>query len=159
VGERTPERAQAFAERMQAELNVPVSAERLVQEAVAEADIVCTLTSATEPILKGEWVRPGTHLNLVGSSHAGPSEVDSDLVARSRFVADSREGVLQQGAEFLRAKDAGLIGDEHIVAEIGQVLAEEIEGRRSSEEITVYKSLGHVVQDLASAWALYSQHE
>ncbi|HKO03115.1 MAG TPA: ornithine cyclodeaminase family protein [Candidatus Acidoferrales bacterium] len=156
---RSPERARAFAERMDAELGVPVDAARGVEESVAQADIVCTVSAATEPILKGEWVRPGTHVNIVGSSFAGPAEVDNDLVARSRFVADSREGVLKQGAEFLRAKAAGLVGDDHIVAEIGQVLAGEIEGRRSAEEITAYKSLGHVVQDLASAWALYSQAE
>jgi ornithine cyclodeaminase len=156
---RSPERARAFAERMQAELAVPVSSTATVQEAAAKADVVCTVTSAAEPILKGAWVRPGTHLNLVGSSHAGPVEVDNGLVVRSRFIADSREGVLNQGAEFLRAKAAGLIGDDHIVAEIGQVLAGEIEGRRSAEEVTVYKSLGHVVQDLATAWALYSQPE
>src|SRR5580692_11344973 len=156
---RSPERVRVFAERMQAELALPVTIAGDVKEAVAQADIVCTVSSAAEPILKGEWVRPGTHLNLVGSSYAGPAEVDSDLVVRSRFIADSREGVLNQGAEFLRAKAAGLIGDEHIVAEIGQVLAGEIEGRRSAEEITVYKSLGHIVQDLASAWALYSESE
>ena len=156
---RSPERAQVFAERMQAELALRVTSSGTVEEAVAEADLICTVTSAAEPILKGAWVRPGTHLNLVGSSHAGPVEVDSDLVVRSRFIADSREGVLVQGAEFLRAKAAGLIGDDHIVAEIGQVLAGDIEGRRSPEEITVYKSLGHVVQDLSTAWALYSQTE
>ena len=154
---RSPERARAFAERMQAELAVPVAAAGAVKEAVGNADIVCTVTSAADPILKGAWVRPGTHLNLVGSSYAGPVEVDNDLVVRSRFIADSREGVINQGAEFLRAKAAGLVGDDHIVAEIGQVLAGEIEGRRSPEEITAYKSLGHVVQDLASAWAIYSQ--
>jgi ornithine cyclodeaminase/alanine dehydrogenase-like protein (mu-crystallin family) len=152
---RSSERARAFTDRTQAELALPVDSARSVEEAVAEADIICTVTSATEPILKGAWVRPGTHVNLVGSGHAGPTEVDNDLVVRSRFIADSREGVLTQGAEFLRAKAAGLIGDDHIVAEIGQVLAGEIEGRRSPEEITVYKSLGHVVQDLATAWALY----
>jgi ornithine cyclodeaminase len=156
---RSPVRALALAERMQEELGVPVSTAGNAEEAVAKADIVCTVTSAAEPILKGAWVRPGTHLNLVGSSHAVPVEVDNELVVRSRFIADSREGVLNQGAEFLRAKAAGLIGDDHIVAEIGQVLAGEIEGRRSPEEITVYKSLGHIVQDLASAWALYSQAE
>jgi ornithine cyclodeaminase len=156
---RSTERAHAFAKRMQVELAVPVAAAESAREAVAEADIVCTVTSATEPILKGEWVRPGAHLNLVGSGYAGPAEVDNDLVVRSRFIADSREGVLHQGAEFLRAKAAGLVGDEHIVAEIGEVLAGEIEGRRSAHEITVYKSLGHVVQDLASAWALYSQNK
>ncbi|MGA7055936.1 MAG: ornithine cyclodeaminase family protein [Terriglobales bacterium] len=154
---RSHDRARAFAERMQAELGLPAAAAASVKDAVAKADIVCTVTTASEPILKGEWVRPGTHLNLVGSGLAGPVEVDNDLVVRSRFIADSREGVLSQGAEFLRAKAAGLIGDDHIVAEIGQVLAGEIVGRRSADEITVYKSLGHVVQDLASAWALYSQ--
>ena len=156
---RSLDRAHAFAEHMQTELAVPVAAVRAVQDAVAEADIICTLTSSAEPILKGEWVRPGTHLNLVGSSYAGPVEVDNELVVRSRFFVDSREGVLNQGAEFLRAKAAGLIGDDHIVGEIGDVLASEIEGRRSPEEVTVYKSLGHIVQDLASAWALYSQQE
>ncbi len=154
---RSPERARDFAKKIQAELALPVSVAEEVREAVAEADIICTVTSATEPILKGEWVQFGTHVNLVGSGFAGPTEVDNELVVRSRFIADSRDGVLQQGAEFLRAKNAGLIGDEHIAAEIGQVLAGEIEGRRTKDEITVYKSLGHVVQDLASAWALYSE--
>jgi ornithine cyclodeaminase/alanine dehydrogenase-like protein (mu-crystallin family) len=154
---RSPERARTFAQRIQAELALPVATAEVVRDAVAQADIICTVTSAAEPILKGIWVRPGTHVNVVGSGYAGPAEVDNDLVVRSRFIADSREGVLHQGAEFLRAKAAGLIADEHIVAEIGQVLAGEIEGRRSAEEITVYKSLGHVVQDLASAWVLYSQ--
>jgi len=156
---RSLERAREFARRMEAELAVPVGAAAGVEAAVSSADIVCTLTAAPEPILLGAWVRPGTHVNVVGSSYAGPAEVDNDLVVRSRFIADSRESVLRQGAEFLRAKAAGLIGDEHIVAEIGQVLAGDVEGRRSAEEITVYKSLGHVVQDLASAWALYSQAE
>jgi ornithine cyclodeaminase len=154
---RSLQRAQAFAERTAAELAVPVAAVESVKQAVAEADMICTVTSAAEPILRGAWVRPGTHLNLVGSSHAGPAEVDNELVVRSRFIADSRDGVLQQGGEFLRAKAAGLVSDEHIVAEIGQVLMGEVEGRRSAEEITVYKSLGHIVQDLASAAALYSQ--
>jgi ornithine cyclodeaminase/alanine dehydrogenase-like protein (mu-crystallin family) len=153
---RSNERARAFAERMQAELGVPITTARQVEEAVGDADIICTVTAASEPILRGAWVRPGTHVNLVGSGIAGPVEVDNDLVVRSRFIVDSREGVLSQGAEFLRAKAVGLVDDGHIVAEIGQVLAGDVEGRRSAEEITVYKSLGHVVQDLASAWALYS---
>jgi ornithine cyclodeaminase/alanine dehydrogenase-like protein (mu-crystallin family) len=156
---RSGVRAAAFAERMAVELGLPVTAAADARSAVAQADIVCTVTNAREPILKGAWVKPGTHLNLVGSSMAGPTEVDNDLVARSRFVADSREGVLNQGAEFLNAKRAGLIGDDHIIAEIGQVLSGEVAGRRSANEITVYKSLGHVVQDLASAWALFSQAE
>jgi ornithine cyclodeaminase/alanine dehydrogenase-like protein (mu-crystallin family) len=154
---RSLDRANAFSERMRAELSVPIGAAATVQEAVSEAGIISTVTAAPEPILRGEWVRPGTHVNVVGSGYAGPAEVDNELVIRSRFFVDSREGVLQQGAEFLRAKAAGLITDDHIVAEIGQVLAGDVQGRRSDDEITVYKSLGHVVQDLASAWALYCE--
>jgi ornithine cyclodeaminase/alanine dehydrogenase-like protein (mu-crystallin family) len=153
---RSIERAEAFCLRMNTELGVPFGTSARVEDVVGDADIICTLTAAREPILKGAWVRPGTHLNLVGSSVAGPVEVDSALVVRSRFIADSREGVLHQGAEFLRARDAGVIDDSHIVAEIGEVLAGDIMGRRSDTDITVYKSLGHVVQDLASVWALYA---
>jgi len=154
---RSPERAGALAGKLQVELRIPCSTAAAVKEAVAQADIVCTVSSASEPILKGEWVRPGTHVNVVGSGYAGPAEVDNELVARARFIADSREGVLLQGAEFLRAKAAGLVNDEHIVAEIGEVLIGKLPGRQTEEEITVYKSLGHIVQDLASAWWLYSQ--
>lgn len=154
---RSPDRAAAFAERMTAELGIPVSASQSARDAVADADIVCTVSAASEPILKGDWVQPGAHVNVVGSGYPGPVEVDHDLVVRSRFIADSRESVLRQGAEFLKAKEAGLIGDEHIVGEIGQVLAGDLPGRTKDGEITVYKSLGHVVQDLASAWAVYQE--
>ena len=152
---RPAEKARDFAVRVGAELGLLVRAVESVKEAVAEADVVCTLTSAAEPILMGEWVRAGTHVNVVGSSFAGPAEVDIELVRRSRFFVDSRAGVLAQGGEFLRAKAAGVVGDEHIVAEIGSVMAGDLVGRRSAEEVTVYKSLGHVVQDLACGWWLF----
>jgi ornithine cyclodeaminase len=152
---RSTERAQGFAERTAAELGLPVRASPSAEAAVAEADIICTVTNAAEPILLGRWVRPGTHVNLVGSSAAGPVEVDDDLVVRSRYIADYRPGVLAQGAEFLKAKAAGLVGDDHVVGEIGQVLAGDLPGRQSADQITAYKSLGHVVQDLAAAQALY----
>ena len=152
---RDPARAQAFATKIGAELGVAATAAPDVREAVTGADIVTTVTNAREPILQGAWLAAGVHVNLVGSSGAGPVEVDHDVVTRSRFIADSREGVLAQGAEFLRAKQAGLVGDEHVVGEIGQVLAGDLPGRQSAEQITVYKSLGHVVQDLAAAKALY----
>lgn len=154
---RSSERAQAFATRMQTELGLLFTAASTAEAAVRGADIICTLTAAHEPILHGAWLAPGAHVNIVGSSYAGPAEVDNDLVVRARFIADSREGVQRQGAEFLRAKEAGLITDDHIVAEIGQVLASDVPGRRNDEEITAYKSLGHIVQDLASAWAIFKQ--
>jgi ornithine cyclodeaminase len=154
---RSTERARAFAGSMCAELVIPVTVAATVEQAVAEADIICTVTSAQEPILEAAWVAPGTHINVVGSSHAGPAEIDNALVAASRFYVDSREGVLAQGGEFLRARQAGLIDDSHILGEIGEVLAGHVQGRRTPDEITIYKSLGHIVQDLASAWWLYQQ--
>ena len=154
---RSAERAQHYAREVEAELGIPATPAPTARACVVDADIVCTVSAAKEPILEGKWLRPGTHVNIVGSSYAGPAEVDNDLVARARFIADSREGVLAQGAEFLRAKKAGVIGDDHIAGEIGQVLSGAIEGRQNDTQITAYKSLGHIVQDLASAWALYSQ--
>jgi len=153
---RSAERALEFARRTERELGIPTAPAASAREAVADADIICTLTAASEPILLGKWVRPGTHVNLVGSSYLGPVEVDGALVAASRFIADNREGCLRQGAEFVKAKEAGLIGEEHLVGEIGQVLAGDVPGRRTPEEITVYKSIGHIVQDLSTGWALYS---
>ncbi|UPT64886.1 MAG: ornithine cyclodeaminase family protein [Hyphomonadaceae bacterium JAD_PAG50586_4] len=156
---RSTERAQAFATQMENELTIPVMAFTSARACVIDADIICTVTAAKEPILEGKWVRPGAHVNIVGSSYDGPVEVDNDLVTRARFIADSREGVLNQGAEFLRAKRAGLISDDHVVAEIGDILSGRVEGRQSSDGLTAYKSLGHIVQDLASAWLLYASPE
>ena len=147
-------RAQAFAAEMSAETGLAVRALAGGRAAVEGADIICTLTSSRTPVLHGDWVSAGAHINLVGSSYAGPVEVDHDLILRARLIADSREGVLAQGAEVLAAKAAGLIDDGHVVGEIGQVFDGALEGRQSSDQITAYKSLGHIVQDLASAQAL-----
>ena len=142
---RDPARAEALAEAIGG-VTAPT-----VAEAVAEADIICTTTGAAEPILFGRDVPDGAHLNLVGSSRAGPAEVDEALVARARFIADHREGVLAQGAEFLRAKAAGLVDDGHVVGEIGAVFAGALPGRQHPAQLTAYKSLGAIVQDLAAA--------
>ena len=153
---RSGERAVKFCNRLSEELGADIGVAPTAQEAVAGADIICTVTAAKEPILKGAWVSPGAHINVVGSSYAGPAEIDNDLVAMARFIADSREGVIAQGAEFLNAKNAGLVGDDHIVAEIGDVFSGKVEGRRAAGDITIYKSLGHIVQDLAAASHLAS---
>ncbi len=124
-----------------------------VDQAVDGADIICTTTGAREPILSASQVGDGTHINAVGSSRAGPAEIANDLVVRARFIADHREGVLEQGAEFLRAKDASLVDDTHVLGEIGQVFAGMLHGRTGAADVTLYKSLGSIVQDLAcAAW-------
>ena len=152
---RSMERAAAFAKQMEREVGVEVSAVADGREAAAGADIICTVTGSRTPVLLGEWVRPGTHVNAVGSSHAGPVEIDHSLVRMSRYVADSRRSALAAAAEFLLAKEAGLIDDSHIVAELGEVLLGRVAGRRTAEEITLYKSLGHIVQDLAAVSYLH----
>lgn len=154
---RSAERAAGFAEQMRREVGIAVTAVAEGREAAAAADIICTVTSSRTPVLLGEWVRPGTHVNAVGSSHAGPVEIDHALVRASRYIVDSRRSALAAAAEFLLAKEAGLVDDDHIVAEIGEVLLGRIPGRRSPEEITVYKSLGHIVQDLAAVSYLHSR--
>lgn len=152
---RWPERAAAFAAATEAALGLPVRAAPSAREAVAGADIVCTVSAAAEPILKGDWVAEGCHVNLVGSSRDGPTECDDDLVARARFFADHAEGVRAQGAEFRRALAAGRIGPDHLLGEIGEVFDGRLPGRVSPADVTAYKSLGSIVQDLASAWRLY----
>ena len=147
---RSPEQVEAFAARVRA-LGLAAEAAASVQAAVDGADIICTTTTAPEPILESPWVADGAHINAVGSSRGGPAEIANDLVVRARFFADHREGVLAQGAEFLRAKAAGLVGDDHVLGEIGEVMAGTLPGRRDPGDVTIYKSLGSIVQDLASA--------
>jgi ornithine cyclodeaminase len=152
---RSADKSEALAIRSREELKLPARAVESVEATVADADIVCTVTASPDPILLGRWVRPGTHVNAVGSSRAGPVEIDADLVACSRFFADHRESVLRQGAEFIEAKAAGRIGDDHILGEIGEVYDGVVAGRVSEEDVTIYKSLGNIVQDLAAGWFLY----
>jgi ornithine cyclodeaminase/alanine dehydrogenase-like protein (mu-crystallin family) len=152
---RSAERAQNFAEEMTRKTGIAVRSAQSVRVAVANADIICTVTSASEPILEGAWVKPGAHVNVVGSSGPGPAEIDQDLVMKSRFIADHREHVLLHGAEFLRAKATGAVTDAHVAAEIGEILSGARDGRLSADDITLYKSLGHAVQDIAVAAWLY----
>ncbi|MBL8555016.1 MAG: ornithine cyclodeaminase family protein [Phenylobacterium sp.] len=155
VWSRDPGMSVDFARRVTDATGIAARGFPDARAAVAQADIVCTVTAAADPIVEGAWIAPGTHVNVVGSSGPGQAEVDAELVARARFIVDHREHVLVHGGEFLRAKAAGAVGDDCIVCEIGEVLAGAAPGRTSEAEITVYKSLGHAVQDLAATAWLY----
>lgn len=148
---RSIEKTLQFAAQMSKELGRTIMAVSDGREAASRADVICTVTSSGQPILLGEWVRPGTHVNLVGSSYLGPVEVDTELVVKARYIADYRPGVLAQAAELKIAREAGRIDDTHVIGEIGDVLAGRIQARENESQITIYKSLGHVVQDLAAA--------
>ncbi len=156
---RSAEKADALAGRIARDLGLSTCRVASVADAVSSADIICTLTGAPEPILFDAHVADGAHINAVGSSRAGPSEIDEALVARARFVPDHREGVLAQGAEYLRTRDAGLVTEAHVLPEIGHVFSDSARGRLAASDVTIYKSLGSIVQDLACAaylWKTYS---
>lgn len=117
----------------------------------ATCDIVSTVTAAREPVLHGDWLLPGTHINLVGAHEPTTREADSTLIANARVYVDLMESALNEAGDVIIPIGEGLIGESHIVGEIGQLLAGGIPGRRSNDEITVYKSLGIVAQDLFAA--------
>jgi ornithine cyclodeaminase len=154
---RSADKARDFAGQMGEELGWTINAVSDAREAASRADVICTVTSSAEPVVLGAWVKPGTHVNLVGSSVLGPVEVDNELVVKARYVADYRPGVLAQGAELAAARDAGLVDDAHVIAEIGEVFAGRVRPREDDSQITIYKSLGHVVQDLGAVAYLHER--
>jgi ornithine cyclodeaminase/alanine dehydrogenase-like protein (mu-crystallin family) len=122
------------------------------QAALRDADVVVTVTSAREPVLRREWLKPGAHLNAVGASSPQNREIDTATVAASALFCDSRESLLNEAGEFRLAVTEGLIpGIEHVRAELGEVLAGTAAGRRDAGELTLFRSLGLAVEDLAAA--------
>jgi len=153
---RDEEKTTAFARAMQETHRVACHAVPEAADA-AVADVVCTLTSAMQPVLRGEWLCAGAHVNLVGSSSAIPCEVDETCVAKSRYFVDWEESARAQASEFRRAIRAGVVSDSHLLGEIGAVAAGTVPGRLSDSDITIYKSLGVIVQDLACGWCVYER--
>lgn len=145
-------RATEFASRYHGDAELTVEVANDVRAAIEGADIVCTVTAAPEPIVHGDWLEPGQHINAVGTSLPPHRELDGGAVARSIVVVDAEEGARSQAGEIVLAVAEGAIGPDHIAAEIGQVVSGDRPGRTAPEDITMYKSLGLIVQDLASAY-------
>jgi ornithine cyclodeaminase len=125
-------------------------------QAVAHADIVCTVTSSVEAVLRGEWLAPGTHVNAVGASVPSCRELDADCVLRSRIWVDYLPMALSAAGELVEALRSGLIARDHIRGEIGAVLNGELGGRAHAHDITLYRSLGVPAQDIEMANFLYA---
>jgi ornithine cyclodeaminase len=121
------------------------------EEAVRDASIVCTTTSSAEPVLMGEWLAPGTHVNAVGASTPNAREVDSRAIVRARLYVDRRESALNEPGDILVPLRNGDIAADHIVGEIGEVVIGQAPARGSDDEITLFKSLGLAVEDLGAA--------
>ena len=147
--------AQKFAQELARSFSFPLEPVATVEEAIADADLIVTATTAIEPIVKREWISPGAHLNLVGACTPNSREVDSATIAASSLFVDRRESTINEAGDYLLAARDGAVGPDHIRAEISEVLHGDKSGRTSPEQITLFKSLGLAVEDLAAAEYLY----
>ena len=150
VWSRTPAHAARFVQEMASAMSCPLETAATVRDAMRGADIVVAVTAAREPITDAAWLEPGMHLCAVGSSAPDMRELDEETVARSRVFVDSRASAEVEAGDLILARAQGRIGAGHIVAELGEV-AGGAEGRRSNEEITLFKSLGLAVEDVVAA--------
>jgi ornithine cyclodeaminase len=155
IASRHIEHAKDFCEQMRPDFPFALEPVETVEEALAGADLIVTTTTAVEPIVKREWISAGAHLNLVGSSTPNTREVDSETMAAVSLFVDRRESTINEAGDYLLAAREGVIGPDHIRAEIGEVLKGERAGRTSPAEITCFKSLGIAVEDLFAAEYLY----
>jgi ornithine cyclodeaminase len=141
---------QAQVQALRAEgLAVEVASD--LQAAVRESHIICCATTATTPVVHGDWLSPGTHLDLVGGFTRGMREVDDAAVARARIVVDTYAGALAEAGDLVVPLETGVITRERIVAELGELVRGERDGRSGAEEITLFKSVGTALEDLAAA--------
>lgn len=141
----------ASIERRAGDATLVAEAAVSARQAVHGADVVVTATSSRTPVLELGWLAPGTHINAVGASTPSALELTPETVAECALFPDSRESLRNEAGEFLEALRRGLIGPEHVRAELGEVLAGLNPGRRDDEEITLFRSLGLAVEDLAAA--------
>jgi alanine dehydrogenase len=155
VWSRRPESASRFAAEESARHGLCVEAVDSAAAAVRGADLVCTLTAAREPVLAGEWLQPGAHVNAVGACTPMARELDSAAVAGARLYVDRRESALQESGDFLIPLREGAIADDHIRGELGELLLGRAAGRESAGDVTLFKSLGLAVEDLAAAYHVY----
>jgi ornithine cyclodeaminase/alanine dehydrogenase-like protein (mu-crystallin family) len=153
VWSRDQARAAELAARAAAEgaCDCEIAAVASARDAVSGADLVCTTTAARTPVLEGAWLAAGAHVNAVGACVPSARELDGAAVARARLFVDRRESALAEAGDVLLARGEGAIGDDHIAGELGEVLAGSVPGRRSADEITLFKSLGIGVEDIAAA--------
>jgi alanine dehydrogenase len=157
VWSRTPANARAFADKTSSASGWEVRAVDSAEAAVRGADIVCTVTASPTPVLHGDWLAPGVHVNAVGACAPVHRELDSAAVARARLFVDARESAVHEAGELLLAKQEGALDEGHIAGELADVLAGRVPGRQSATEITLFKSLGLAVEDVAAAHHVYER--
>src|ERR1051326_7666555 len=130
---------------------------KTAQEALQSADVIVTATTAREPVLRREWISAGAHINAIGTFSPKAREIDTATMVDATVFVDARESALNEAGDYLIAAAEGAIGPEHIRAELGEVLIGKHPGRISPDEITLFKSLGLAVEDLAAAAHVYQR--
>ena len=157
VWSRHAERAADFAKRESERHSITIDVFPEGADAVSEADLICTTTGARNPVLCGKWIAPGAHVNAVGSAAPGMRELDTPAVVNSRLFVDSLESATNEAGDFLIPRKEGAVTDDHIKGEIGDLLLKRVAGRTSDSEITLFKSLGIAVQDVAAGRHVYQK--
>jgi ornithine cyclodeaminase len=150
-------KAQAFASEMQSHYSFPIEATAEPEKAVRDADVIVTATTARDPVLKRDWISKGAHINAVGTYSPTAREIDGATMAAATLFVDRRESAINEAGDYRLAVEEGSIGTDHICAELGEVLTGTHAGRTSRDEITIFKSLGLAIEDLAAAAHVYQQ--
>jgi alanine dehydrogenase len=157
VWSHTAAGAQRFASEMRARFGVAVTPCGSAEQAVRGADIVCTVTGSTTPVVHEAWLKPGVHLNAVGAARPDWRELTTAVVRRARLFVDSRAGAVSEAGDVVGPIREGAITERHIAAEIGEVFAGRHAGRENDEDVTLFKSLGMAVEDVATARFVYTR--
>ncbi len=147
----------AYAETMTSRLHVDVVPVDTAEEATTGADIIIAATAAREPVLRGTWLAPGTHINGIGTHTPDTRELDETVIARSKVVVDDREAALREAGDLLIPMASKLINQDPIYAALGEIITGRKAGRVSTEEITLFKSQGLAMQDVATAKFVYER--
>jgi ornithine cyclodeaminase/alanine dehydrogenase-like protein (mu-crystallin family) len=154
---RDPERAHRFARAMGAELGRPVTVAGDPGRALAEADLVTCATTSATPVVEGRALRPGVHVDAVGAFRPDARELDTEAIRRARVVVDTYAGAFAEAGDVLIPLHEGAIGRDHVTAELAEVVTGRKPGRTRADEITVFKSVGWALEDLAAARLAYNR--
>ncbi|MEE2877178.1 MAG: ornithine cyclodeaminase family protein [Candidatus Neomarinimicrobiota bacterium] len=157
IWNRSRDRAEKLTTELSKGTPLDITVADSPQTAVSDADLICTVTAVAEPILKGEWLQPGAHVNAVGSSTPTRRELDTEAIVKSKLFTDSRESILNEAGDFIIPRSEGAVGDDHVLGEIGEVLTGKVTGRLHPNEITLFKSLGMAIEDVAVAHFIYEE--
>ena len=158
VWNRSPERARVLADTLAARgLDVSITGD--LEAAVRRADIVSAATISAEPLIRGDWLAPGTHVDCVGAYKPSMRETDDAVVRRARIYVDTRPGAFAEAGDIVQPLAAGVIGKEAVLGDLFDLTRGTVAGRQTSEEITLFKSVGAAIEDLAAAIAVYGKSE